>query len=171
MSKFKQNLANIITCTRIIGTIVMAFLPIFSTSFFIVYAYTGFTDVADGFVARRLGTTSTLGSKLDSISDLLFYTVMMIKILPYLILYLPRAVMMAIYFIFGLRLSIYLYTGITRRKFLSSHSYFNKATGLMLFFVPFLIKRDFFTYYAVTICTIAAISALNEVRLLSKKEL
>lgn len=168
MSKLKKNLANIITCTRLISTLVMAFLHTRSLSFFIVYSYAGLSDILDGFVARRLGTTSALGSKLDSISDLAFYIVMMIKILPLLIHFLPRYVMMAIYVIFVLRLSIYIYTGVTKRRFLSSHSYYNKATGFMLFFVPFLVTKDFFTYYALVICTIAMISALNEIRFLSK---
>lgn len=168
MSKFKQNLANIITCSRIVGTLIMAFLPARSLGFFIVYSYAGLSDVADGYVARKLGTVSAFGSKLDSISDLLFYIVMMVKILPLLIYFLPHYVMLTIYSIFAVRILIYIYTGLSKHIFLSSHSYLNKATGLLLFFVPFLVTAKFFVYYAITICVIAIVSALNEIRFLSR---
>ena len=81
----KKNLANIITITRIIGTIIFFNLEVLSPMFYYVYIYCGLSDVIDGFVARKLNITSPIGSILDSISDLLFYTVMMIKILPSLL--------------------------------------------------------------------------------------
>lgn len=165
MSKewFKKNLANIITSTRIIGTVIMAFLPTLSKAFFVVYAYTGFTDVLDGFVARKLGTVSKFGSKLDSASDLIFYITMMLKILPLLIIYLPNWMMMTVYGIFGVRVIIYLYAWLVKHKFQSSHAYLNKATGFLLYFVPFLLKTRYFTFYAGFICAIAAVAAANEI--------
>ena len=164
----RNNLANIITSTRILGTIVMIFLPTLSRSFFIVYAYTGATDVLDGFVARRLGTVSKFGSKLDSISDLLFYITMMLKILPFLIASLPRYIMLTIYIIFAIRAIIYLYAGVYKHKFQASHAYLNKVTGFLLYFVPFLIKTKIFTFYAGFICAVAAFAALHETKLISK---
>lgn len=165
---FRNNLANIITCTRLIGTVIMAFLPTLSMPFFIVYAYTGATDVADGFVARKLGTVSQFGSKLDSISDLTFYLVMMLKILPLLIITLPRGIMLTIYGILAVRLVIYLYAGVYKHRFQASHAYLNKATGFLLYFVPFLLKTKFFSFYAGFVCAIAALAALHETKLLAK---
>lgn len=171
MSKawFRKNLANIITCTRIIGTVIMAFLPTLSTAFYVVYAYTGATDVADGFVARRLGTVSKFGSKLDSASDLIFYITMMLKILPLLIIYLPRVIMLTIYTIFAFRIALYVIVFVRKHRFQSSHAYLNKATGFLLYFVPFLLKTRYFTFYAGFICAIAAMAALHELTLVDKK--
>ena len=172
MSKewFRKNLANIITCLRIIGTGVMAFLPTLSTSFYIVYAFAGATDVLDGFVARRLGTVSKFGSKLDSFSDLFFFITMMLKILPLLVIYLPRAIMITIYSIFAVRVAIYLFVWIAEHRFQSSHAYLNKATGFLLYFVPFMIKTRVFTFFAGFICAIAALAAAYELKLIGKSE-
>ena len=80
----KKHLANIITMTRIISCICMIFTETLSYPFYCFYIWCGFSDILDGFVARTLKITSSFGSKLDTISDLTLYTVMMIKILPYL---------------------------------------------------------------------------------------
>lgn len=166
----KKNAANIITGTRILSTLVMIIMPVFSTGFFVSYTYAGISDVADGFVARKFNLVSTFGSRLDSYADLFFYISMMIKILPYLIYYLPTYVMIAIYSIFAFRMLLYAYVWLTKHKFISSHSYFNKATGFTLFFVPYLIRTKMFTFYASMICAIAIVAAINEIRLLIKQK-
>ena len=84
MLNLKKNAANIITSLRIVATAIMIFMPTLSRRFFVAYTFAGITDVLDGFVASKTGTTSKFGSKLDSLADLFFYVSMMIKILPYL---------------------------------------------------------------------------------------
>lgn len=165
----KKNAANIITSTRIISTIIMIFMPVFSMGFFVSYTYAGISDVADGYVARKFKLTSDFGAKLDSVADLLFYISMMLKILPYLIQYLPSYVMITIYSVFALRVVLYAYVWFTRKRFLSNHTYFNKATGFLLFFVPYLIRAKFFPLYAGAICTVAIIAGWYEIELLRKE--
>lgn len=168
----KKNAANIITCTRIIGTAVMIFMPTLSLGFYIAYAYAGITDVVDGYVARKTGTASDFGAKLDSISDLFFYISMLLKILPVLIQELPNFVMNSIYFIFAFRICLYVFEGIHRHKFVSNHTVFNKATGFMLYFVPFLLKMPistvFASVYASAICILGIIAAIYEIVILRK---
>lgn len=81
--------ANGVTLLRIIGTIVLIFVNIMSPLFLVIYTLTGLTDVLDGRLARRTGTASPFGAKLDSIADLLFYTVVLIKSVPFLLVILP----------------------------------------------------------------------------------
>lgn len=162
----KKNLANIVTSLRIIGTTVMLIMPTLSTGFLIAYGFAGLTDAVDGTIARKFNATSEFGAKLDSIADLFLFVTMMIKILPVLIQVLPHAVMLAIYAIFAFRVLIYLCVGIKEHRLLSTHQILNKATGAMLYFVPFVIKTKFFTIYASIVCAIAALAALNEVRML-----
>lgn len=166
----KKNAANIITATRILGTLVMIIMPVFSKGFYIAYTYAGLSDVADGFVARKFNLTSKFGARLDSFADLFFYISMMIKILPALILYLPAAVMYAIYSIFAFRMLLYVYVWATRHRFLSNHTYLNKATGFTLFFVPYLIRTRIFTFYASMICAIAVVAGIYEIKLLIKEK-
>lgn len=165
----KKNAANIITITRIISTFIMIFTPVFSKGFFVAYTYAGISDVADGYVARRFKLASSLGAKLDSVADLFFYISMMVKILPYLIQYLPSYVMITIYTVFILRIMLYAYVWFTRHRFLSNHTYFNKATGFLLFFVPYLLRARFFPLYAGAICTVAIIAGGYEIELLVKE--
>ena len=78
------NVADIITLLRISGTVLLLFLKPLSVKFFLIYALTGITDVLDGWVARRLKIDGDFGAKLDSVADLLFYAVMLSRILPIL---------------------------------------------------------------------------------------
>ena len=51
-------MANIITCVRILCSIMLVFFPISSVHFFIIYMFCGLTDVMDGIVARKTNTVS-----------------------------------------------------------------------------------------------------------------
>ena len=112
-----RNLANIITASRILLTIVMIFLPTLSSEFMIVYSLAGISDVLDGFIARKTKTVSKLGSKLDSVADLTFYTVMMHKIMPFLKKYLSDLIWCGIFLTLIIRIALYTYVGIKDKKF------------------------------------------------------
>lgn len=170
MKWLKTNAANLITSSRIVASIIMITMPTLSKGFYVSYTYAGVSDAADGFLARHTGTVSTLGVKLDSIADLLFYVSMMIKILPYLIAYLPAYIMHTLYTIVGVRICIYIYYALTRHKFLSNHTVFNKATGIMLFFVPFLIKTPYLKIYAIIVLALSIFAAVYELYLVSNEE-
>lgn len=157
-----KNLANIITCTRIIGSTIMLFLEPLSANFFLVYIYSGISDALDGFVARKTNTVSKFGSKLDSVSDLLFYAVMMIKFLPQLLELLPSYTWYIIQATFLIRIVLYAYVGIYKKEIMSNHTLFNKLTGLLMFLIPFMIVTDFFNNYALIVALIALIAAIYE---------
>jgi CDP-diacylglycerol--glycerol-3-phosphate 3-phosphatidyltransferase len=78
----KKQIANIVTSLRILGSIVMLFLPTFSTGFAIAYLLCGFTDMIDGTIARKTGAVSQLGASLDTIADIVVVAVCAIKVLP-----------------------------------------------------------------------------------------
>jgi len=82
-------LPNLITSIRILGTFCLLFTKPFTVAFYIIYTISGISDLLDGFVARRLKIESELGAKLDSIADLLFYSISTILILPELYRRLP----------------------------------------------------------------------------------
>lgn len=164
-----RNLANIITASRILLTIVMIFLPTLSSEFMIVYSLAGISDVLDGFIARKTKTVSKLGSKLDSVADLTFYTVMMHKIMPFLKKYLSDLIWCGIFLTLIIRIALYTYVGIKDKKFISNHTILNKATGLLLFFLPFTINTKYFLPYSGIICSVALIAAIYEVYLTFRK--
>ena len=65
-------MANIITGIRILCSIALLFFPAFSPSFYALYIAAGVSDMIDGTVARKTGTASEFGSKLDTAAD--FYS-------------------------------------------------------------------------------------------------
>ena len=78
----KAGTANLITGTRILCSIVLLFCSPFSPSFYALYLVAGLTDMIDGPVARKTGTVSELGAKLDTTADFLFIAACLIKLLP-----------------------------------------------------------------------------------------
>ena len=60
----KNHLANILTGFRILGSMLLLFIPVFSAVFYSVYLLCGFSDMIDGTVARMTGSASRFGEKL-----------------------------------------------------------------------------------------------------------
>lgn len=148
-------LPNIITSLRIVGTILLFFIHPFTVAFYMIYTFCGVTDVLDGFIARRTNSISEFGSKLDSIADLLFYSIMIIKIFPKLLEVLPMQVWYMVAGVLIIRSAAYLLAAIKYRKFASLHTYMNKVTGLVVFSIPYFIREP----YAVMVCKVIAIIA------------
>ena len=71
-------MANVITLIRIVLAICLLFIRKYSLLFLSIYSICGFTDILDGYIARKTKTVSNLGAKLDTIADLLFFIVMFI---------------------------------------------------------------------------------------------
>lgn len=166
----RKNIANIITVTRIIGTLFLVFFKVLSVPFIVAYVYSGLSDVIDGFLARKLKIESDIGRKLDSISDLFFYTVMMLKIWPYLVEQLPVFMWNIIWIIVGIRVCLYVHTQIKKHELLANHTILNKATGVAMFLLPFMVLSEYFLIYAAMVETIAFIAAIYEIFELNKSE-
>ena len=92
VQRHKWNAADTITSVRIALSLFLPFLPLRSAGFFAAYTVTGLTDVLDGWLARRTGTTSQFGARLDSIADLLFYGVLLFRLFPVLWQTLPVSI-------------------------------------------------------------------------------
>ena len=156
------NLPNCVTVLRIAGTLCLLFLRPLSPWFFVFYTLSGLTDVLDGWLARRTGTASGFGAKLDSIADLLFYAVVLVRIVPLLWLRLPQEVWYAVGAVLILRLSAYLAAAVKYRRFASLHTWLNKLTGVAVFLIPYVLFLPFAPLFCLSVCGIAATAALEE---------
>ena len=78
----RKHIANVITGSRIIFSLPLLFISLPSAPFFILYLFCGLTDMVDGTIARRTGSVSKFGAKLDTVSDLVFLLVCVARILP-----------------------------------------------------------------------------------------
>lgn len=158
-------LPNCITALRIAGTACLLFVAPFSTAFFVIYTLSGLSDVLDGWIARRYNLISDLGAKLDSIADLMFYTVMGVRIFPVLWATLPRPVWLEVLLSLALRFSAYGVAAVKYRRFASQHTYMNKMTGLGVFSLPYVIKTPVATPVCVGIGVVAITASLEELLL------
>ena len=77
-------MANIITGIRIICSIAILFFPALSPAFYVLYIIAGISDMVDGVVARKTGTVSDFGSKLDTAADFVLVVICLIKLIPVL---------------------------------------------------------------------------------------
>lgn len=149
---------NILSVLRIVGTMSLFFIKPFTKAFFIVYTACGLSDVLDGWIARATNTSTELGSKLDSIADLLLYAVMILKIFPNLLEKLPLEFWGLVALVVAIRLCSYIVAAIKYRRFSSMHTYLNKLTGLAVFTVPYIIMQD---WALVGCCIVAAVGGLS----------
>ena len=75
-------IANAITYCRIIISMLMFLFSVFSPEFYVCYLLAGISDMIDGTIARKLGTSSKFGEKLDTVADFVFAAAALFKLLP-----------------------------------------------------------------------------------------
>ncbi|MDO4500273.1 MAG: CDP-alcohol phosphatidyltransferase family protein [Erysipelotrichaceae bacterium] len=170
MRKEYVSLPNAITSFRIIGAILIIFIDPKTASFFMVYALAGLSDAIDGFVARKTNSVSEFGSKLDSVADLLFYSIMFFKMLPYLKESLSHEIWYCVGIIFIMRIIVYLVVAIRNKEFHSPHTYLNKASGFMMYLLPFVTFTKYIPSYAWALIGICAVAAIDEVLIILFKK-
>jgi len=156
--KYSKYIANIITAFRIIFSIVMIFLPVFSLDFYIIYFLCGFSDMIDGAVARKTKSDSKFGEKFDSIADLVFVTAATIKILPTLDL--PVWLWLWIILITIIKICNITISSVRMKGFTSPHTPMNKITGILLFILPFTLSFIDIKYSSIVVSVIATFSVL-----------
>lgn len=153
-------MANIITCFRILCSIMLVFFPISSVKFLITYMLCGLTDVMDGIVARKTNTVSDLGAKLDTGADFIFVVVLLIKILS--VIDVPVWLWIWVIAIAGIKIGNVIYGFIYMGRFMVEHTIMNKVTGILLFLLPVTVFFVEIQYSAMVVCSIATFSAIQE---------
>ena len=156
----KRHLANILTCIRGIGSLLLLCFPVFSVNFYVTYLLCGFTDMIDGPIARKTGSVSEFGSRLDSIADLLFVSAAFIQLFP--ALQIPRWLWIWTLAITLLRFSNMIYGYIYKGKYTFLHTTLNKATGILLFLLPLTLTFIELKHSAIVVCLLATCSTLQE---------
>lgn len=153
-------MANLITSCRILFSLPLLFFPALSPEFYGLYIAAGLSDMLDGFVARRTGSTSALGARLDSIADLVFLVVCLIRLLP--VLALPAWLWVWAGLIALLRLVNLVSGYVCRGKPMLLHTGANKLTGALLFLLPLSLDFLAVSYTAAPLCALASFAAIQE---------
>ena len=153
-------MANIITGIRIICSIALVFFPAFSPAFYTLYIVAGISDMIDGVVARKMGTVSEFGTKLDTAADFILVVVCLIKLIP--IIHVPKWLIIWIIVIAVIK-AINLISGyVTRIEIVVLHTVMNKVTGILLFVLPLTLTFIDLKYSGAVISTLATFSAIQE---------
>ncbi len=133
----RKNIANFFSIVRIVGAIYLLIVgEDFSAKFLIPYAIFCSTDAIDGYLARKLKTTSVLGVTLDTIGDGL------IGFTPVKVLVIQKLIPGWFYILLGVTVAVFLAAAIVAqikfKKFTFPHTYFGKLNGVCVATSPFL---------------------------------
>jgi CDP-alcohol phosphatidyltransferase. len=138
--------------------------------FLCIVVIIGLSDIADGYIARKYHFVSKLGARLDSVSDLIFFAIILwIVYLKYEWILTDNCVWFLI--IVFLKVSTAILSRFKNGEFAFIHTIANKTTGILVFLsiliLPFGIADSLFT----VVFIVAALAAAEEfgIVLLNKK--
>ena len=158
-------MANLLTFIRIIGTFALIPLSAATPAFYLVYIICGLTDVLDGMVARATKTANDFGAKLDRVADILFYSIILIRLFPLLYIQIPSFILWWMLLIIAIRIASYIFAYKNKNSFSSLHTIPNKITGILVFLIPFFLGRSILPMFCIMSCAAATFSAAQELYL------
>ena len=153
-------MANLITITRMIGSVLLLFISPLSPVFFVLYGMIGMSDAVDGWVARKTNTVSELGSKLDTIADFILVVVGFIKWIP--IIEVAMWIWIWIGLIAAIKIINLLFGIILYKKIVVEHTLMNKVSGFLLFLLPLTFTIIEIKFSAIVVCGVASLAAIQE---------
>ena len=153
-------MTNLITCIRIICSIVLLFCPVFSSAFYILYLAAGVSDMADGPVARKMGRVSEFGSKFDTAADFVLVAVCLIKLIPAVHVPVPLIIWIIVIAVIK---AINLISGyVMRKEIVVLHTVMNKVTGVMIFVLPLTLTFIDLKISGTIVSMVATFAAIRE---------
>ena len=148
-------LPNIITLLRIAGSLGLLLCDVTDVAFWIIYALCGISDIADGWLARKLKCVTKKGALLDSLADICFVACCVWKLLP--ILDLPQWLWLWAGVIVAIKIVNQLSVLVMCGHCCFPHTLANKWAGFLLFIaVPMTVWTIIPISIATTVATFAA---------------
>ncbi len=149
-------LPNVITLLRIVGSISLLLCDVTGVAYWVIYGLCGISDIADGWLARRLKCVTKTGALLDSLADICFVACCTWKLLP--ILELPQWLWLWAGVIVVIKVVNQLSAIVMYGRCCFPHTTANKATGFLLFItVPTAFTSAIPIAIVATVATLAAI--------------
>lgn len=148
-------------------SVALWFVAPLSVSFGVIYLLCGFSDMIDGPVARKTGNATPFGAKLDSLADLLFVAVCLVRLLP--VFNIPTWLWIWIIVIFCIKIINIVSGFVCWKRFFMLHTTANKVSGLLLFLLPIAYEFVGLKYPAILICIVTSFAAIQEGHLIRRK--
>ena len=155
-----KHLPNAISALRFLGAVCLLFFGVESCTFWAIYFVCGLSDMADGYLARKLGCESKVGALLDSLADLAFVICCCFKLIP--VLAFPKWLWIWGGVIVAIKVINQISALVMYKKCLFPHTVANKVTGVLLFVgVPLTVFLESFVPMVV-IAVVATFAAVQE---------
>ena len=151
-------LPNIITLLRIADSLGLLLCDVTSVAYWIIYALCGISDIADGWLARKLRCVTMKGALLDSLADICFVACCAWKLLP--ILELPQWLWLLVGVIVAIKVVNQLSALVMYGCCCFPHTLANKWAGFLLFIA---VPITFWSIVPITIvASVATFAAVQE---------
>ena len=151
-----KHLPNSLSSLRMVGAVVLLLCDVVGTTFWSLYALCGISDIADGWLARKLKCATKTGAWLDSVADICFVACCAWKLLPKLEL--PQWLWLWARVIVAIKVVNQLSALVKYGRFCFPHTLANKWAGFLLFIaVPMTIWSIIPISIAAFVATFAAI--------------
>lgn len=153
-----KHIPNTISTLRLLGAICLLLCNPASAGFWVIYGLCGVSDMADGYLARRLQAESKTGAVLDSVADICFVVCCAIRLIP--ALRIPPWLWFWAVVIVAIKFANQVSALIVFKGFRFPHTAANKLTGLLLFLT---LPTVFWSIIPITVVAgIATFAAIQE---------
>ena len=150
-------LPNVISSFRIAGSVGLLLCDVTSVAYWVIYGLCGISDIADGWLARRLKCVTKTGALLDSLADICFVACCTWKLLP--IFELPQWLWLWVGVIVAIKVVNQLSALVMYGRCCFPHTTANKITGFLVFIaVPMTV------WSIIPIATVAAIATFAAIQ-------
>ena len=158
-----RHLPNILSSFRMVGAIALLLSNVSSSPFWMLYIVCGISDIADGWLARKLKCVTKTGALLDSLADFCFVVCCAWKLLP--ILELPQWLWLWAGVIVVIKVVNQLSALVMSGRCRFPHTTANKWAGFLLFIaVPITSCTVIPIVIAVSVATFAAVQEGHFIR-------
>ena len=159
-------LPNILSSLRMVGAVALLPCNVSSSTFWVLYIVCGISDIADGWLARKLKCVTKKGALLDSLADICFVACCAWQILP--ILELPQWLWLWAGVIVAVKVVNQLSALVRYGHCSFPHTIANKVTGFLLFIA---VPLTFVSIIPISVvAAVATFAAIHEGCVLARAE-
>ena len=153
-----RHLPNVLSVLRIAGSIGLLFCNVSGWPFWALYVLCGISDMADGWLARKLQAETRTGAILDSVADIVFVGCCAIRLLP--VWEIPTWLWIWAGMVVLIKIVNQISSLVVNKRLCFPHTLANKLTGLLLFLT---VPAVFWSVIPISIVAfIATFAALEE---------
>ena len=153
-----KHLPNILSSLRIVGSVALLVSNVSGIPFWVLYIVSGISDIADGWLARKLGCATKTGALLDSLADICFVICCALRLIPILVFPIWLLIWAGVIVVIKIINQVSALVMYGRCCFL--HTLANKVTGVLLFLA---VPMTFWSIIPISLmAAVATFAAIQE---------